>query len=141
MALEAKTERIGRYNYRCMQLGARESGRVFFRLMHLVAPVLKDLNVKDVTSLEGAIMSGIANALVAAKYEDFEELCNSFAKSSEVELTSDQWPKVSAVFETHFAGAFEEQIQWLIFCVKTNYASFLDVVTAKLKEVQPTPKP
>lgn len=134
MALETKTEKIGRFNYKCTQLGARESGRVFFRLMHLLAPVFDGLDVKNAASLENAIFAGVSKALASAKYEDFEALCDTFAKHSEVEISTDKWPRVADVFEVHFAGAFEEQIQWLIFCVKTNYANFLDVVTAKLKE-------
>lgn len=139
MALEVKTERIGDYTYRVTQLGARESGRVFFRLCNIFAPIFDGLDIKGSKDLEAAALGGISRALKTIKAEDFEFLVTAFGKSTEVETSPEVWPRIDKVYEEHFAGRFGDQFRWVAFCINVNYASFLGDIKAKLEEKSPSP--
>lgn len=120
--IKEKESRIGEHDYRCSQLGAREATRVFARLCNVLGPMVEGFKASDT---ESSILSGIGRVLQSAKADDLEYLCDTFAKTSRVRVGEDKWPLVSDVYESHFAGRFTEQMQWLGFCLQVNYADFL----------------
>jgi len=61
---------------------------------------------------------------VAHQDEDVEDV-QAFGDRLHVRVGEDKWPLVSDVYESHFAGRFTEQMQWLGFCLQVNYADFL----------------
>jgi hypothetical protein len=150
MGLEIKTEKIGEYTYRVTMLGARESGRVFFRLCNMFAPIFDGLDIKTAKGsvkaseeLIPAVFAGMSRGMANLKDADYDFLINAFAKTTEVEYpperdalgnVRDRVPRLDKVFDEHFAGHFEDQMKWLLFCVEANYSSFLDVIKAKLDE-------
>jgi hypothetical protein len=86
--------------------------KVFARLAKTLGPAaVKGLDVaKALESLE----------------EDFEFLCDTFAKHTAV--TGGDYgskaPQLDSIFDAHFVAKYPEMLQWLVFCLEVNFAGF-----------------
>lgn len=137
-----KTERkmIGEYEYAVTQLDAVKGSRVFTRLTKILAPAIvglssastqikgtKPADVDDVTgSKMFEALGKLAENLTEADVDFFREC---FAASTDVMITDEQTgkqrsPKLSTIFGLHFAGKYDEMIEWLVFCFEVNFGSF-----------------
>lgn len=128
---ETKKKKIGdrEYTYHVTQFGAREGGRVLVRLLKMVGGAVGEA-VKgeaehfDMTTV-GKMIGNLADTV---SEEDFDYLCDTFAKASEVSGGEYREPVLlttDGVFDLHFAGAYVELGQWLLFAVEVNFGSFL----------------
>ncbi len=131
--LKTEERLIGRYVYRVSQLGFTAGRQMLVRLTKALGPVLARM-------LEGASLatgklsvSGMSTASVAgALYElaerlteaDLEYACAVFGMQTVVVIDG-RTPQLDKAFqELHFAGAYDEMIKWLGFCLEVNYSGF-----------------
>jgi len=119
-----ETQVIGDCSYTVTQLTAGAGLPVFSRLLS----VLAILNADSFAS-EEAFLAGVANVLRDPKLsEHLEAFCAAFRGSTQVNLNGNMIA-LDALYDEHFAGKYIELIQWLMFCIKLNFAtSFLEAI-------------
>ena len=126
MARETVERKIGRYVYRVNQLGAKEGGRAFVRLLKLVGGAAG--------GVEGGIAGAIEGIAKNVSEADFDWATDLFAKHTEVVLDNGKRPQLDDVFDSHFVGHYSEMFKWLGFAVEVNYG---DVFLEWLKPATP----
>lgn len=94
------TEVIGGHKYKTHQLGGLQGREVMIRFVNALKK------------------GGIENSV-----EDFNFFCDSFAPVTYVQL-GDKEPVLSSIFDAHFAGMYDDMIDWVKFCLKANFPSF-----------------
>lgn len=111
---EQRQKEIDGSVYTVTQLGAKVGKNLMFRLGKALAAAGAD-----------STASGIASAL---REEDFEFVCDTFARMTTfhtLEAPSKE-PRLSDLFDDHFAGRYGALVKWLAFCIEVNFGSFLD---------------
>jgi hypothetical protein len=131
MRTESKV--IGGVEYRVTQLGAIMGRAVFLRLVKAIGPVLASLASKEGTlsalvkgggKVDTTVDFGEILSHLNLSEDDAKYLCDAFAEKTFVVEAPDKMPKLSNVFDEHFAGRYAAMGQWIAFCVKLNYADF-----------------
>jgi hypothetical protein len=135
--LKRETKTIGEHEYAVTQLDAVKGRRVATRIAKILAPVV------GAGSAETGDMAKALQALVAGMTEeDVDSLCDVFAASTDVQIPGEKRsPKLSAIFALHFAGRYDEMVEWLLFCIEVNFSSFFaraGLKRASIEDVQPT---
>jgi hypothetical protein len=127
---ETKEKQIGErgFVYHVTQFGAREGGRVLVRLLKMVGGAAgaaveseQDFDMRTV----GKIVSNLAESV---SEEDFDTLVATFMKTTDVSggAYKTRAPLATdGLFDLHFAGAYGELGQWLMFAIEVNFGSFL----------------
>jgi len=131
MAIEAREERIGEYTYRVTQFGAKQGRGLLVRLLKLAGPslgaALSSLAQGQHKEVEAALAAGLSQGLyeLAERLTESEvgSMLDDFAKQTVIVL-GDREPRLSDVFDAHFAGRYDEMLLWAKFCLEVNYASF-----------------
>lgn len=128
---ETKSKQIGSrgYTYHVTQFGAKEGGRVLVRLLKMVGAAAGGALSGDdesAFSLEaiGRLLSNLAESVTE---DDFDYLCDTFAKATNVSGGDFKGPvslTTDGLFDLHFAGAYAELGQWLMFAIEVNFGSF-----------------
>jgi hypothetical protein len=132
LKIESKT--IGGHEYKVRQLVATKGRLVLLTLARIIGPAAALAAGAKETGKEEAFAKVIEALLANLTPEDFTSLCNTFAESTDVVISDEKGrrePKLSNVFDLHFAGNYQEMIDWLVFCVEVNFASFFDGLKAK----------
>jgi hypothetical protein len=117
------------YVYHVTQFGAREGGRVLVRLLKMIGGAAgaavaseQDFDMQTV----GKIISNLAESV---SEQDFDTLVETFMKTTEVSggTYNTRAPLTTeGLFDLHFAGAYDELGQWLLFAIEANFGgSFL----------------
>lgn len=124
---KTKEKQIGDrgYVYHVTQFGAREGGRIAIRLGKIFGGAL-GAAIKSDTERDVGDM--IAKAFDAVTEQDFDALIDTFAKCSAVsggDYKGQAPLTAEGLFDLHFAGAYGELVQWLIFAFEVNFGSFL----------------
>lgn len=132
---ETKQKQIGArgYTYHVTQFGAREGGRVIVRLLKMLGGALGSaVKADDAENAVGfdvdAIGNVIANIAETVTEADFDFLVDTFAKCSSVSGGDYRAPApltTEGIFDLHFAGAYVELGEWLLFAIEVNFGSFL----------------
>lgn len=120
MALKTETKHIGQHSYTVTQLDAVRGRKMATRIARILGPALDGIS-KDAGAALGTALKNLSD-------EDVDYVCETFAASSTVsggEYGSKQ-PSLESVFAVHFAGKYGEMLQWLAFCFKVNFESFLE---------------
>jgi len=131
MAIEAREKRIGEHTYRVTQFGAKQGRGLLVRLLKLAGPslgaTLSSLAQGKHTEVEAALAAGLSQGLyeLAERLNEAEvgSVLDDFAKQTVV-VIGDREPRLSDVFDAHFAGKYDEMLLWARFCLEVNYASF-----------------
>jgi hypothetical protein len=126
---ETKERAIGTrgYVYHVTQFGAREGGRVLVRLLKLVGGAAGEAVQSEDDIDMGTIGKMIANLAESVSEADFDMLVDTFMKTTHVSGGDYRAPMPLAaegVFDLHFAGAYAELGQWLLFAIEVNFGSF-----------------
>jgi hypothetical protein len=110
---ETKEKTIGVHTYRVTQLGALTGRKVFARMLKTLGPL---------ASSGGADLSKAVGNLE----EDFEYLCDTFAKTTSVSggEFGAKAPQLDTIFDAHFVGRYEDMIAWLVFALEANFGGF-----------------
>lgn len=134
MAIRTENKVIGDSTYRARQLPAGEGRRAFARLVRFLGPALAGLTSgeKDKGANLGATLAGLASALTP---EDVDYFCDTFGAVNDVK-NGDDWPRVSAVFDIHFAGKYGEMMKWIAWNIELNFGSFFADLGLRLSAPQ-----
>ncbi len=122
-ATETKT--IGAFRYKVTQLDAHRGRRAFMRLTKLIGPAMVQLQSSG--KLDDKIEKAITQLVDRLGEDDVDYFCDLFASMTSVsggDLKANAEPQLDAIFSVHFAGRYLEMLQWLIFSMKVNFASF-----------------
>jgi hypothetical protein len=131
MAIEARDRRIGEHTYRVTQFGAKQGRGLLVRLLKLAGPslgaTLSSLAQGKHTEVEAALAAGLSQGIfeLAERLNEAEvgAVLDDFAKQTVV-VMGDREPRLSDMFDAHFAGRYDEMLLWARFCLEVNYASF-----------------
>lgn len=139
--IESKKKFIGRYEYTVTQLTAKTGRAAFLKMAKLAAPIIGAGIAAGVKKEADAnVTATLQNVAQSISVEDFEWFCDVFAKTTTVQLASNQNPQLSGIFDIHFAGHYFEMCSWLGFCLEVNFGSFLSELGSALgagKEAAP----
>ncbi len=144
--MKTQDKQIGSYTYRVTQLGARKGQAVLLALarsalLPAAAGALGGLDAKALASLrgpDGRVNLATANVVVFAPAlarvarelaerldaPTFEFITTSFADATEVIGATGDAVKLSALYDQHFAGRYEDLAAWLYFSAEVNFGFF-----------------
>lgn len=139
---ETKAKEIGDrgYSYHVIQFGAREGGRVLVRLLKMLGGVagtaIEGATLDEKEQAETALVSigmstagkMLSNFAETVSEDDFDYLIDKFAPTTSVsggDFKGAVPLSTEGVFDLHFAGAYPELGQWLLFAIEVNFGSFL----------------
>lgn len=134
MAIESKERRIGATTYRITQLPAKRGRAMIVRLVRLLGPGAGAF-VGGVgrggaggRGFDTALGIGLGDAIidVATRIndEDLGAICDEFATYTVVVQSREIELQLSKVFDDHFAGKYDEMLEWLRACAEVNFTSF-----------------
>lgn len=119
---KVESQRIGVHTYKVTQLDAITGRRAFTRLLKLIGPAMSKLDGMGESSLARAMAELVGHL----EEGDVDYFCDTFSAVTEVSggKYAKAAPQLDTVFLSHFAGEYLEMTQWLVFCMKVNFASF-----------------
>lgn len=124
---EQKTKTIGDFTYTVMQHGALKGREVFLRLTKSLVPILDAIGKEDLAKAGGLLSS-----------TELEFLCDTYAKLCNVTggRYENKSPYVKDVFDDHFAGAYDEMLEWLFFCVDSDFGQLFKKAGINLQNLE-----
>jgi len=123
---ETKQKVVGAHRYHVTQFGARQGGRVLVRLLKMLGGAAGEALKSEGDLDMGAVGNMVANLADTLGEADFDFLCDQFAPATSVEINGKLLPLATdGLFDLHFAGAYVEMGQWLLFAIEANYGGFL----------------
>lgn len=131
--LAPETRTIGEHTYRVTQLGTFEGQEVLVRIVKLIGPsgssFLDGLGAAAGSGekIEASLAMGISEAVreVTTRLSgpDLLFATQKFAARTDI-IYHDRAPTLANTYDVHFAGAYDEWIGWLAFCLEVNFRSF-----------------
>ena len=77
------------------------------------------------SDLSGVDFGGAAQVLMAAwDQPQIDMLVSELAKTTEVCIDGNKWPRLADIFDVHFSGRTKEMLGWLAFAVEVQYGDF-----------------
>ena len=131
--METQTRHIGDHNYRISQLSTKPGRRLLTRLFGIISPTMAklvgDSQVKGKAfKLSELTAAGLGSAIetlgAVIKEEDLDHFCDVLAEQTLLQTGPDKWVPLASVMEVHFAGKYDELLQWLFASLEVNYSSF-----------------
>ncbi len=130
--LPSASKKIGQHTYVVTKLDGKLGAKELLRLTKLAAPFLSAMAAEN---LEKGI-NGIAEKLTS---EEFEHFCDLFAERTVVRggaYDPDAEVALDLVFAEHFVDNYFELLEWLTFCIRTNFESFFAGAFAKVAKAK-----
>lgn len=117
--LAQKSKSIGGYTYKVTTLPATVGSSVLTKTFNSVGPAFKSAD-----GLGG--LETIGSLFEHLKEDTVRFLCDTF--SAQTIVTGGDYgskePMLSDVFDVHFAGKYQDLLQWLLFCFEVNFSGF-----------------
>lgn len=129
--LETKNKQIGANEYQVTQLGAIQGRKVLARLARVIGPAIAEVGTGGVTAALAKAAEGLTDA-------DVDYFCETFAPMTHVRMPDGKTPKLSQIFDFHFAANYLELTKWLGFCLEVNFGSFFDELQSRAKAEKQT---
>jgi hypothetical protein len=144
MAIESREKQIGDYTYRVTQFGAKQGRGLLVRMIKMAGPALGGALSALARGNKGEFEAAIASGLSQGIYElaerlteaEFASVTDEMAKLTVVVLDGDKEPRLSGIFDDHFAGRYDEMLQWVAFVWEVNYGSFFGGSTDRVGMVR-----
>ncbi len=92
-------------------------------------------DAQSLTTLDGAV-SAIATLLSTLSEQDMEFVVNALADETLVHKEGEEESMrvtLKNIFDTHFAGEYVKQVEWLAFALEVNF-DFLDGLRKRVDE-------
>lgn len=125
MALKEEEREIGGIKYRVTQLLVTPGKDLLFRLGQILGPVIARGLEGGAVDLEHANLSGMITELCErAKPEDFDRFCTVLAKQTQFSPSEGRWIPLAQEWEFHFAGRYEDLLQWMKFALEVQFGGF-----------------
>lgn len=137
MPLDKHSTTIDGDLYEMTLFGATQGYRLFLRLFKMLGPTLGKVmdavgedsgNIQDVNLSSDAAVAAIDALTSHVRESDLDHLIEALKKQTHVGVGgSSKTVPLAGVFEMHFSGRLNSMLRWLIWGLKVQYASFLDV--------------
>lgn len=139
MPREQLEREIGGCIYKVRQLDAVEGSRMLARIHKAVLPALESIDSVDDVKVGKVLTDLAANVSIA----DLDYLRDTFARVTEVRLPDGREPILSDAIkgEGHFAGAYDEMLEWLTFCLEVNFGTFFQKLRGRIAGALARKKP
>lgn len=135
MGIETRDTTIGATTYRVAHLPTKKGQALLVRIVKLLGPGVGSFVgglARPADEFDSAMAQGVGEALydLAARLnaQEVEIVLEEFAKHTFVILTAPDGqeitPRLSDVYDDHFAGRYDDLIKWAKFCFEVNYRSF-----------------
>jgi len=135
MSLDPETREIAGHTYTFRPLGAKAGMRLFTQLVQRLGGSLGPALVGGVAD-KSAIGAAALSTLATQLDPDFvERMAATFAERTVVRMDAEHGSKdvaLDKVLDLHFGGRVLAQLQWLQFCLETQYADFLGLWNDRL---------
>lgn len=118
---------IGNFEYTCGQLPARKGLRVASRLANALSVGVKALPEEGFEMDVAQMVAFIAPILQNPELGDtLDYLCATFAEGTTVRGLDQEngGRQLSAMFDVHFADAYDDMLLWLVFALRVSMSSF-----------------
>ncbi len=122
---------IGPYTYKHVLLGAKAGRLMSVRIVKLLGPTLCGFiegTVGGKRGGEASIALGASEAVremvLRLHKDDIEGIQDELAKLTTVALDSEHEPRLSDIFDDHFAGHYDWMLEWTAFVLEANFKSF-----------------
>ena len=133
MARDTVERQLGEHVYKVTLLGAKAGRAMSVRLLKLLGPALSSFLEGLAVGKDGeqALALGAAEAMRALvkqlTAEDCASIMDELAKATVVVLDAEREPQLDRIFDDHFAGRYDQMLQWFAFALEVNFRSyFLD---------------
>ncbi len=128
MPVQTKTFEVDGDQYEITQLGAKQGRKLWLKLLHSIAPAIKELSKSEVKTLDksvvlaalSAAIENLDDATTEALYEAYGATCTVLIRE-----TGNTPNLTGAVFDQHFAAKYVSMSKWLWECTSYNFGSFL----------------
>lgn len=145
MAKKTEKVSIGTTQFTITQIGAVEGRRLYKKLVTALGPLFREAYASN--KAEGAaetrVLGLVLRALEDLPLDLFEELCESFAAVTVFKTPTMTVPiplNTQGQFDDLFAGDYGALTNWVMTCLKLNFASFLGAAaSAPPPEAAPAP--
>jgi hypothetical protein len=129
---ETREKTIGEFTYKVTLLGAKAGRTMSVRLLKILGPTVAafvegTVGAKsgdgDISLAVGAseMVREVVNRL---SIDDVTVIQDEFAKQTTVVLDSEHEPRLTDIFDDHFAGHYDDLISWTRFALEVNFTSF-----------------
>jgi hypothetical protein len=109
---------IGSYEYEVTQLGGKEGRRLGARLGKVFVRL---------ASGGADVNAGLLHAFAGIDEDLVDLVCDKLSECTTVKMQNGKQPRLSDIFDEHFAGNYGEMLLWLRFAIRVNFESFLAV--------------
>ncbi len=128
MPLSTKTFTIDGDEYEITSLGAKKGRKIWLKLVHALAPAMREMAAGGSKLTETTALSALAAAIENLDDDVTESLYEAFGETCTVRIkeTGNTPNLTGAIFDMHFAQRYLSMSKWLWECIRFNFASFLD---------------
>jgi hypothetical protein len=146
MAKKTEKVSIGTTQFTITQLGAVEGRRLYKKLVTSLGPLLRDTFANDKTGgdAETRVIGLVLRGLEDMPLDLFEELCESFSAVTLFKTPAMNMPiplSTQGQFDDLFAGDYGGLTNWVMTCLKMNFANFLGATPPAPPPVAAEPAP
>jgi len=133
VSIEVREITIGEHTYYVTQLGTKSGLRKLVQMAKMLGPgmgaFVGGVGRGNQGDLESALAQGFGEAVheMAVRLDEVQisALVDEFAKNTTVRVSDELQPRLSDIFDDHFAGRYDAMVRWLRFCWEINFSSFL----------------
>lgn len=133
MSIESQTKQIGDFSYKVRTLGAKVGNRVLLKMSKSVGALLLVAG-----GGRGVTAGAIASALASLSEDDFDWIVMKLSEATDLTLPDGREPCLGgqngAVFDQHFAGRYDAELEWLEFAIEVNFGPFFLELKRKAAE-------
>jgi hypothetical protein len=134
--METRERRIGGVVYRLTLFGTKQGTAMLVRLVKQLGPgagsfilgVGRPQRAEGETAVAAALAQGVGEALheVALRLNDAEiaAMLEEFARMTIVVKSADTELPLIDIYDEHFAGHYDQLLQWARWCLEVNFSSF-----------------
>lgn len=130
MAREVVEKVIGGLAYKVTLLGSKAGRAMSVRILKLLGPTLAGFVEGTIGKRDGAgaIALGASEAMreIALRLNEPElaSIMDELAKFTTVAIDDKREPRLSDIFDDHFAGHYDWMMSWAAFAFEVNFRSF-----------------
>ena len=143
--MDLKTTTIDDVEYSMTMLPPKVARKLLLKIWGIVAPILDGVIEKnpDIEKLaEKKVGLNLLNGAFAASADrlseaDLDWAMNELADITNVHMGGDETPKLSRVFDAHFAGKIGIMFRWFAWGLQVQFADFSDMVAGAIDGLAP----
>lgn len=131
--IATKSKQIGSVTFNVTTFGALEGRTILARLVNMIGPVVRsfksvadDIAEDREVDKAGVMIDAIAEAATNLPPKEFGALCDTFARTTEVQYDDGRALPLAGIFDAHFAANYMEMTMWFAFVLEVNFGNFFE---------------